>query len=67
MAKFCCIPDCTTALDRGHITCPFHWRSLPPRIQAEAQYRLRGWKSAGDAAALVADWWRQNRKRERVA
>lgn len=63
--KNCCFPDCSVQVDPPHICCIHHWHLLPPRIQSEAQLRIRAWKSPGDARSFVADWVRLNRKATR--
>lgn len=60
----CVFPDCEVPVTHDRpICCGRHWRELPPRIQAEVQYRLRGWKSTGDARGFAFDWFARNRKR----
>jgi hypothetical protein len=41
--EICCHPNCREKVSKGHIACPFHWRSVGATIQRQVQWRLRGW------------------------
>ncbi len=61
--QVCCFPNCTIAVDRHHVTCVHHWKALPPRVQSEVQWRLRGWKDIAAARAFIGSWYHNSQKR----
>ncbi len=62
MTNKCVFPDCDATVKTPHVTCVAHWRSLPPRIQAAVQERIRGWKDTGAAREFVVLWHRNEKR-----
>lgn len=60
----CCFPKCDAEIEKGRVCCLAHWQSLPSRIKAGAQERLRGWKSPIDAREFIQGYIRAQKRKE---
>jgi hypothetical protein len=55
--RLCRWPGCEIAVSGDHLCCVSHYRSLPGRIQAGIQERIRGWKDRAAAETFLSSYF----------
>jgi hypothetical protein len=54
---------CEADINPPHLLCVKCWFSLPPRVKAAVQERLRGWRAPDAAREIISSYYYRNERK----